>query len=87
MTISDKSRKTYNARGSLQMAKGVQAFRANEIKRAVDALQESGVKIARVSFENGRFDIIAADGEAMAPKPETAAERWLREQKQPEAGQ
>jgi hypothetical protein len=29
------------------MAKGVQAFRATEIKRAVEALQKSGVEIAR----------------------------------------
>jgi len=43
------------------MAKGVQAFRANEIKRAVEALQKSGVKIARVSFGDGRFEIITAD--------------------------
>jgi hypothetical protein len=69
------------------MAKGVQAFRANEIKRAVEALQKSGVKIARVSFENGRFDIITADGQAMSLKPQTAAERWLREQRQTEEGQ
>jgi hypothetical protein len=32
------------------MAKGVQAFRANEIKRAVEALQKSGVKIAARQF-------------------------------------
>jgi hypothetical protein len=69
------------------MAKGVQAFRASEIKRAVEALQKSGVKIARVSFENGRFDIITADGQAMSLKPHTAAERWLREQGQTEEGQ
>jgi hypothetical protein len=43
------------------MSKGVQAFRANEIKRAVEALQKSGVKIARVSFGDGRFEIITAD--------------------------
>jgi hypothetical protein len=69
------------------MAKGVQAFRANEIKRAVEALQKSGVKIARVSFENGRFEIVTTDGQAMSPTQETAAERWLREQKSAEAGQ
>jgi hypothetical protein len=43
------------------MAKSVQAFRANEIKRAVEALQKSGVKIARVSFGDGKFKIITAD--------------------------
>jgi hypothetical protein len=52
------------------MAKGVQAFRANEIKRAVEALQKSGVKIARVSFGDGRFDIITADD----PKLKSAGE-------------
>lgn len=51
------------------MAKGVQAFRANEIKRA-EALQKSGVKIARVSFGDGRFDIITADD----PKLKSAGE-------------
>jgi hypothetical protein len=36
----------------------------------VEALQKSGVKIARVSFENGRFDIITADD----PKLKSAGE-------------
>jgi len=54
------------------MARGVQAFRANEIKRAVEALQKSGVKIARVSFENGRFDIITADDPKLKVANETS---------------
>jgi hypothetical protein len=56
-----KIRKAHKARSFLDMAKGVQAFRANEIKRAVEALQKSGIKIARVSFGDGRFEIITAN--------------------------
>jgi len=43
------------------MSRGAQAFRLNEVKRAVRAMQEAGVKIARVAFEGGRFEIIMAE--------------------------
>ena len=43
------------------MSRGVQTYRLNEVKRAVRALQEAGVKIARVVFDGGRFEIVTAD--------------------------
>ena len=62
------------------MSHGTQKYKLTEVKRAVRALQEAGVKIARVAFESGRFEVITADGQAEIPNTETAAERWLREQ-------
>ena len=62
------------------MSRGVQKYRSSEVKRAVRALQEAGVQIARVAFEGGKFEIITAEGEPQKTT-ETAAERWLREQK------
>ena len=52
------------------MSRGVQKYRSNEVKRAVRALQEAGVKIARVAFEGGRFEIVTTDD----PKPKAGNE-------------
>jgi hypothetical protein len=43
------------------MSRGTQTYRRNEVKRAVRALQEAGVKIASVAFEDGRFEIVTAE--------------------------
>jgi hypothetical protein len=62
------------------MSRGPQAFRLTELKRAARALQQAGVKIARVTIERGKVEFVTANGQAEASKTETAAERWLREQ-------
>jgi hypothetical protein len=52
------------------MSRGTQTYRRNEVKRAVRALQEAGVKIASVAFEGGKFEIVTAED----PKPKTGNE-------------
>lgn len=52
------------------MSRGIQKYRSSEVKRAVRALQEAGVKIARVAFEDGKFEIVTAED----PKPKAAGE-------------
>jgi len=54
------------------MSRGVQKYRPNEVKRAVRALQEAGIKIARVAFEDGRFEVVTAD----EPKPKAGNENY-----------
>jgi hypothetical protein len=61
------------------VSRGIQAFRLTEVKRAARALQAAGIKISRITFEDGKFEFITKESEAQK-KPETAAERWLREQ-------
>jgi hypothetical protein len=48
------------------MSRGVQKYRPNEVKRAVRALQEAGIKIASVAFEGGRFEVVTAEDEPKA---------------------
>ena len=57
------------------MSRGVQKYRSSEVKRAVRALQEAGVQIARVAFEDGRFEIVAAED----PKPKAGRTRRTRQ--------
>jgi hypothetical protein len=52
------------------MSRGVQKYRSSEVKRAVRALQEAGVQIARVAFEGGRFEIVTVED----PKPKAGDE-------------
>jgi hypothetical protein len=56
------------------MSRGVQKYRPNEVKRAVRALQEAGIKIARVAFEGGRFEVVTADDAKAKVSGETADE-------------
>jgi hypothetical protein len=43
------------------MSRGVHAFRLTEVKRAARALQQAGVKIARVTIEDGKVEFITAE--------------------------
>ena len=52
------------------MSRGTQTYRLNEVKRAVRALQEAGVKIAGVAFEGGKFEIVTAEN----PRPKSGNE-------------
>jgi len=52
------------------MSRGVQKYRPNEVKRAVRALQEAGLKVSRVAFEGGRFEVVTAED----PKPQAGKE-------------
>jgi len=52
------------------MSRGVQKYRSSEVKRAVRALQEAGVQIARVTFEGGKFEIVTAEN----PRPKSGNE-------------
>ena len=54
------------------MSRGVQKYRPNEVKRAVRALQEAGIKIARVAFEDGRFEVVTADEPKLRAGSETS---------------
>jgi hypothetical protein len=44
----------------LQMSRSDQKYRLTEVKRAVRALQEAGLKIDSVVFEGGRFRVVTA---------------------------
>jgi hypothetical protein len=50
------------------MSRGVHSFKLAEVKRAVRALQEVGLKIARVILDGGRVEFVTADD----PKIRTA---------------
>jgi hypothetical protein len=43
------------------MSSNVHAFKLSDVKRAVRALQEVGLKIARVILDGGRIEFITAD--------------------------
>lgn len=43
------------------MAKGIQAFRETEVRRAIRALRDAGVEIRRVTFEGGKFEFITGE--------------------------
>jgi hypothetical protein len=40
-------------------------FRRTDVKRAVQAMQVAGLKVARVELNGGRVTIIPADGDAV----------------------
>ena len=42
-------------------------FRRNDVKRAVQAVQSAGLKVARVELDGGKVLIIPADNESEVP--------------------
>jgi hypothetical protein len=40
-------------------------FRRTDVKRAVQAMQSAGLKVARVELDGGKVTIVPADGESV----------------------
>jgi hypothetical protein len=60
------------------MPRGDQTFRQTDVVRAIKAARAAGEEIARIEID--RDGKIVGKDESV--KSETAAERWLREQKE-----
>ena len=53
------------------MSRAAHAFKLTEVKRAARALQQAGVKIARVTIEGGKVEFITAEDSQSKAASET----------------